>query len=81
MQRIFNVLGLAGFLLSGSMAAALVISIMQMDSIQKKAVQRITGEITSAVEKELTGKLDGKFDGMMQSLPTTTGPAVPFLKK
>jgi|DEB0MinimDraft_10_1074344.scaffolds.fasta_scaffold23335_7 hypothetical protein len=81
MQRIFNLLGLAGFLLSGSMTAALVISFMQMDSIQKKAVQRITGEITSAVEKELTGKLDGKFDGMMQSLPTTTGPAVPFLKK
>jgi len=81
MQKIFNLLGLVGFLLSGSMTAALVISFMQMDSIQKKAVQRITGEITSAVEKELTGKLDGKFDDMMQSLPTTTGPAVPFLKK
>ena len=73
MQRIFNLLGLIGFLLSGSMTAALVISFMQMDSIQKQAVQRITGEVTSAVEKEL--------NGMMPSLPTTTDAAVPFLKK
>ena len=73
MQRIFNLLGLIGFLLSGSMTAALVISFMQMDSIQKQAIQRITGEVTSAVEKEL--------DSMIPSLPTTTDAAVPFLKK
>ena len=77
MQKIFNLMAFAGFLMSGSMTAALVISYMQMDTIQKAAVKRITSEISGAVEKQLNDKLDGKLD----VLPTTTGPAVPFLKK
>lgn len=80
MQRIFNLMAFVGFVLSGSMTAALFISYLQMDSIQKAAVRRITSDITGAVEKELSEKLDGKFDGMMNALPKTTGPAVPFAK-
>ena len=81
MQKIFNLMALGGFLLSGSMTAALVISYLQMDTIQKAAVKRITSEISGAVEKELGDKLDGKLDGIKNAMPTTTGPAVPFLKK
>ena len=76
MQKIINGLAVTAFLLSGSMTAALVISFFQMEALQRAAVKRITGQITSAVETELNGKLDD----VVNQIPTQTGPAIPFAK-
>lgn len=80
MQRIINLLAVTSFLLSGSMTAALVISFFQMEALQRAAVKRISGQITGAVEKELTGQFDQKLKGVSDSFPTQTGPAIPFAK-
>jgi len=79
-QKIINGLAVTAFLLSGSMTAALVVSFFQMEALQRAAVKRITGQITSAVETELTDKLDGKLDDVVNQIPTQTGPAIPFAK-
>lgn len=80
MQRIINALAVTAFLLSGSMTAALVITFFQMESLQRAAVKRISGQITGAVEKELTGQFDEKLKGVSDSFPKQTGPAIPFAK-
>jgi len=51
-----------------------------MEALQRAAVKRISGQITGAVEAELTDKLDGKIDGVVKQIPTQTGPAIPFAK-
>ena len=80
MQRIINALAVTAFLLSGSMTAALVISFLQMESVQRAAIKRITEQVTSSIEAELTDKLDDKLGGVVKQIPTQTGPAIPFAK-
>ena len=59
MQRIINGMAVIAFMLSSSMTAALVISFFQLEAVQRAAVQRITGEISEAVEDELKKNLTG----------------------
>ena len=80
MQRIINGLAVTAFLLSGSMTAALVITFFQAEALQRAAVKRIGGQITDAVEKQLSGQFDEKLKGVTGSFPTQTGPAIPFAK-
>ena len=80
MRFLLDSMAVAGFTLSASMTAALVISFMQFDSMKQKAIESMTGQITGAVTEKLTGELDGKFDGMIEGMPTQTGPAVPTFK-
>jgi len=76
MQPIINAMAVAGFALSTSITAALVISYMQFDTFMDKSMERISGKVTDAVESELNGKLDG----VVKQIPTQTGPAIPFAK-
>lgn len=78
MQRIFNGMAVVAFSLSTSLTAALVISFVQFDKIQDEAIKRLTGQITGAVTGELDKKLDGQLDGVVEMMPKSTGPALPF---
>ena len=80
MRPLIDAMAIAGFALSTSMTAALVISYMQFDSMKQKAIDNITGQVTGAVAGQLEKKLDGQFDGMIKNMPTQTGPAIPFAK-
>ena len=79
-RAIVDFMAITGFLLSASMTAGLVITFTQMESLQRAAVKRISGQITGAVEKELTGQFDEKLKGVSDSFPKQTGPAIPFAK-
>ena len=61
MQRLFNLMAFVGFLLSGSMTAALVISYLQMDKITEQAIERITEQISGSVEEQLDNALPIPF--------------------
>jgi hypothetical protein len=80
MRLIIDAMAVAGFALSASMTAALVITYTQFDSMKQKAIENMTGQITGAVTDQFTKQLDGKFDGMIEGMPTQTGPAVPTFK-
>ena len=59
MRRIIDLMAITGFLLSGSMTAALVISYLQFDKIMDESMERIGGEVTEKIEEEIKGKLNG----------------------
>ena len=80
MPRIIDTMAMAGFAMSASLTAALVITYLQFDSMKQKAIENITGQVTGAVAGQLEKKLDGQFDGMIKNMPTQTGPAIPFAK-
>ena len=74
MRRIIDLMAITGFLLSGSMTAALVISYLQFDKFMDDSMKRIGGQVTEHIEAELKGKIEGA----MPKLPEATGPALPF---
>jgi hypothetical protein len=74
MRKIIDLMAITGFLLSGSMTAALVISYFQFDSYMNKSMERIGGKVTEHIEAEL----EGKIKDAMPKMPEVTGPALPF---
>jgi len=74
MRKIIDLMAITGFLLSGSMTAALVISYLQFDKFMDNSMERIGGKVTEHIEAEL----EGKIRNSMPKLPDATGPAIPF---
>jgi len=74
MRKIIDLMAITGFLLSGSLTAALVISYLQFNRFMDESMERIGGQITEHVEAEL----ESKIKGAMPQLPKATGPALPF---
>ena len=74
MRKIIDLMAITGFLLSGSMTAALVISYFQFNRFMDESMERIGGQITDHVEAEL----ESRIKGAMPQLPKATGPALPF---
>ena len=74
MQKLFNVMSVASFVMSAGMVAGSVMLYTRIPSITKHYMSELTLEMTEA----LTRMVPGKIDEVMPELPTTTGPAVPF---
>ena len=73
MQRLINVLGIAGFILSASTVGAGVAVYLQRDAI----VEGVKKQVTEAAISGVTGALPGLLDASMPALPETTGPVAP----
>ena len=78
MRKIIDLMAITGFLLSGSMTAALVISYLQFDKFMDESMERIGGQVTEHIEAELEDKIGEKVKTAMPTLPDVTGPALPF---
>ena len=74
MQKLFNALSAASFVMSGAMVAGTVVFYTRIPSITKHYMSELQGELT----KMVTDMVPGKIDEALPELPTTTGPAVPF---
>jgi len=74
MRKIIGFMAVTGFLLSGSMTAALVISYLQFDKLMDDSMERIGGQVVEQLEAEM----DKKIEGAMPKMPDVTGPAMPF---
>ena len=74
MQKLFNVMSVASFVMSAGMVAGSVMLYTRIPSITKHYMSEMTLEMTEA----LTRMVPGKIDEVMPELPTSTGPAVPF---
>ena len=74
MQKLFNALSVASFVMSGAMVAGTVLLYTRIPSITKHYMSELQGELT----KMVTDMVPGKIDEALPELPTTTGPAVPF---
>tara|TARA_R100000278_G_C5405532_1_gene141150 strand:- start:37 stop:258 length:222 start_codon:yes stop_codon:yes gene_type:complete len=73
MQRIYNVLGVLGFVMSGTMAVMGVVAYTRVPSMVKNYVSNIKLELTETI-------LDSVPVPEVPKLPKATGPAIPSLK-
>ena len=73
MQRIYNVLGVLGFVMSGTMAVMGVVAYTRVPSMVKNYVSNIKLELTETI-------LDSVPVPEVPRLPKATGPAIPSLK-
>jgi hypothetical protein len=74
MQKLFNAMAAASFVMSGAMVVGTVVVYTRIPSITKHYMNQLQGELTKVISEMVPGQIDE----VMPELPTTTGPAVPF---
>ena len=74
MQKLFNVMSVASFVMSAGMVAGSALLYTRIPSLTKYYMSELTLEMTKLV----TQMMPGQVDELMPELPTSTGPAVPF---
>ena len=73
-QKLFNVMSVASFVMSAGMVAGSVLLYTRIPSLTKLYLSELKLELTEMI----TDVVPGKIDEAMPELPTSTGPAVPF---
>jgi hypothetical protein len=74
MQKLFNVMSVASFVMSAGMVAGSVMLYTRIPSLTKRYVSELKLELTQMI----TDMVPGQIDQVMPELPVSTGPAVPF---
>ena len=74
MQKVCNVLGVLGFVMSGALVGASIVAFARIPGMIDDMAADMMGDITGNV----TEMIPGEIDAALPELPTTTGPAVPF---
>ena len=74
MQKLFNTLSVASFVMSGAMVAGTVVFYTRIPSLTKHYISELKLELTQMI----TDMVPGQIDEVMPELPTTTGPALPI---
>ena len=74
MQKLFNVMSVASFVMSAGMVAGSALLYTRIPSITKHYMSELTLEMT----KVMTNMMPGQIDEALPELPTTTGPALPI---
>jgi hypothetical protein len=74
MQKVFNLCGCLGFVMSGTMLIGAVVFYTRIPSLTKLYISELKLELTEMI----TDMVPGQIDEAMPELPTTTGPAVPI---
>jgi|TARA_B100000035_G_scaffold304441_1_gene304172 hypothetical protein len=74
MQKVCNVLGVLGFVMSGTLVGLSVAAFVRIPGMIEDYAASMMDDITGNV----TEMLPGQVDDIMPELPTSTGPAVPF---
>ena len=73
MQKVYNLLGVLGFVMSGTMAVIGVVAYTRVPSMVKNYVSNVKVELTKTI-------LDSVPVPEVPKLPQATGPAIPSLK-
>ena len=74
MQKLFNVMSVASFVMSAGMVIGTVMLYSRIPSLTKHYMSELRLELT----KMVTDMVPGQIDEALPELPTSTGPAVPF---
>ena len=74
MQKLFNVMSVASFVMSAGMVAGSALLYTRIPSLTKHYISELKLELTEMI----TDMMPGQIDEALPELPTTTGPAVPF---
>ncbi len=74
MQKLFNVMSVASFVMSAGMVAGSAMLYTRIPSLTKRYVSELKLELTEMI----TDMVPGQIDEVMPELPTQTGPAMPI---
>ena len=74
MQKLFNVMAAASFVMSTGMVIGTVTIYSRIPALTKHYVNELKGELTGMI----TEMVPGQIDEVMPELPTSTGPAMPI---
>ena len=74
MQKLFNVMSAASFVMSAGMVIGTVTIYSRIPALTKHHVSELKVELTQMI----TDMVPGQSDEVMQELPTQTGPAMPI---
>ena len=74
MQKICNVLGVLGFVMSGALVGASIVAFARIPGM----IDDMAADMMNDVTGNVTDMLPGQIDGALPEMPTSTGPAVPF---
>ena len=74
MQKVFNVLSVASFVMSGAMVAGTVVFYTRIPSLTKYYMSELTLEMTKAMTKMMPEKIEAA----MPEMPTKTGLPIKF---
>ena len=70
MQKVCNVLGVLGFVMSSALVGASIVAFARIPGMIDDMAADMMGDVTEMIP--------GEIDAALPELPTTTGPAVPF---
>ena len=73
-QRICNVLGVLGFVMSGTLVGLSIAAFARIPGM----IDDMAADMMDDITGNLTEVIPGQIDQAMPELPTSTGPAVPF---
>tara|TARA_B100001063_G_scaffold227132_1_gene237331 strand:+ start:114 stop:353 length:240 start_codon:yes stop_codon:yes gene_type:complete len=76
MQKIFNLAGALGFLMSGTMVVGSLVLYTRIPSLTKYYMSELKLELTKVV----TQMVPAQIDDVMPELPSATGPAIEMPK-
>ena len=74
MQKLFNVMSVASFVMSAGMVAGSALLYSRIPALTKRYVSELRLELTQMI----TDMVPGQVDELMPEMPPSTGPAVPF---
>ena len=74
MQKLFNVMAAASFVMSGAMVAGTVVFYSRIPSITKHYISELKGELTGMI----TEMMPGQIEKALPELPTETGLPIKF---
>ena len=70
MQKVCNVLGVLGFVMSSALVGASIMAFARIPGMIDDMAADMMGDVTEVIPSEI--------DAALPELPTTTGPAVPI---
>ena len=73
-QKICNVLGVLGFVMSGALVGASIVAFVRIPGM----IDDMAADLMNDVTGNVTDMLPSQIDGALPEMPTSTGPAVPF---
>ncbi|BAQ93080.1 plasmid stability protein [uncultured Mediterranean phage uvMED] len=74
MQKVCNVLGVLGFVMSSALVGASILAFARIPGM----IDEYAASMMDDIAGDVTEMIPGEIDAALPELPTTTGPAVPI---
>ena len=74
MQKVCNVLGVLGFVMSSALVGASILAFARIPGM----IDDMAANMMDDIAGDVTEMIPGEIDAALPELPTTTGPAVPI---